>query len=164
MTLTVQVSSYNHILGHDQSLHVIIFFERDHVRAPCILEYIWISVTVYLLKHHPKYWMKIFSDHLSGNLVCGDGNCGGRYHRTDDCCRKPWWLFSKTLLLIELSIVEDKHINQYQICLLDLLVKNPMTNDEVSANSATPIPRRDEKSDGSQDALLEDSHTAQFNP
>jgi len=29
--------------------------------------------------------------------------------------------------------------------------------DEVSANSATPIPRRDEKSDGSQDALLEDS-------
>jgi len=25
----------------------------------------------------------------AGNLVCGDGNCGGRYHRTDDCCRKP---------------------------------------------------------------------------
>ena len=79
---------------------------------PCILEYIWICVTVYLLNYHPKYLMKIFNDYLSGNLVCGDGNCGGRYHRTDDCCRKPWWLFSKTLLLIELSIVEDKHINQ----------------------------------------------------
>ena len=78
----------------------------------CILEYIWICVTVFLLNYHPKYLMKIFSDYLSGNLVCGDGNCGGRYHRTDDCCRKPWWLFSKTLLLIELSIVEDKHINQ----------------------------------------------------
>ena len=67
-------------------------------------------------------------------------------------------------MLIELSIVEDNHINQYQICLLDCVVKNPMTNDEVSANDGTSIPRRDEKSAGSQDALLEDSHTSQFNP
>ena len=115
-------------------LHIIIFLamtmvfilsysSRDTISVHLgILVYLWIYVTVYLLKHHRKYWMKIFNGYLSGNLVCGDGNCGGRYHRTDDCCRKPWWLFSKSLLLIELSIVEDKHINQCVIAFLDCVV------------------------------------------
>ena len=35
----------------------------------CILEYIWICVTVYMLNYHPKYLMKIFSDHLSKYLM-----------------------------------------------------------------------------------------------
>ena len=35
----------------------------------CILEYIWLCVTVYMLNYQPKYLMKIFSDHLSKYLM-----------------------------------------------------------------------------------------------